>query len=116
MSVTLAPSANTSNAPLNAQTAALAASLAVKASLGTLYGITGYSTTAQFLQVHNKATAAVNTDVPLLVIPIAANAAFNIDLGVYGLNCTKGIQIANSTTGPTLTAGGSDTFITARYA
>lgn len=116
MSVTLAPSANTANAPLNAKTAALAASLSVKPSLGTLYGVTGYSTTAQFLQVHDKATAAVNTDVPLVTIPIAANAAFNIDFGVYGLSCTKGIQIANSTTGATLTAGAADTFITARYA
>jgi hypothetical protein len=116
MSVTLAPSANLANAPLNARTAALAAALSVKASFGTVYGVTGYSTTAQFLQIHDKATAAVNTDVPLLSIPIAAGAAFNIDLGVYGLLCTKGIQIANSTTGPTLTAGAADTFITARYA
>ncbi len=115
MTTNLAPSANPATSPMNARTAALANALVVKAGLGNLYGITGYSTTAQFLQVHDKATAAASTEVPLVSIPIAANAAFNIDFGVYGLFCSKGIQIANSSTGPTYTAGGANTFITARY-
>lgn len=115
MTTRLAPSADSSTAPANAQTAVLANALVVKATLGVVYGVTGYSTAAQFLQIHDKATAAVSTEVPLVAIPIAANAAFNIDFGVYGLLCTKGIQIANSTTGPTYTAGLANTFISARY-
>lgn len=116
MSVTaLVPSSNSSTSPTTSHTKVLANALAVKASLGVLYGVSGYSTAAQFLQFHDKATAPSAAAVPLLSIPIAANTAFNVDMGVYGLFFALGIQIVNSTTGPTYTAGAADTYITARY-
>jgi len=116
MSVNLAPSANSTNSPLTNRTAGLGNGVNVKKTLGIVYGVTGYSTTAQFLQIHDKATAASNAEVPLVTIPIAAGAAFNLDFGVYGLLCTNGIQVVNSITGPTLTIGAADTFMTIRYA
>lgn len=97
-----------------ANTTALAASLVVKASAGTLKGIVGYSTTAQFIQVHNTTSLPADTAVPLVVIPIVANSPYSIDFG-DGLPCSTGITVSNSTTGPTKTIGGADTWITATY-
>jgi hypothetical protein len=101
--------------PQTARTSALAASLVVKAAPGRLRSIVGYSTAAQFIQVHNAATLPADAVVPLMTIPIAANAAFTIDFGVTGLPCSTGIVVCNSSTGPTKTIGSADTFITAVY-
>ena len=92
--------------------AALVNVLAVKATAGELLSVVGYSTLDQFLQVFNAATA---TGTPLVVIPIIADAPFSIDFGELGLACSVGITVANSTTGPTYSAGAADTYITAIY-
>lgn len=88
--------------------------LVVKASAGRLFGFAGYSTTSQFIQVHDATSLPADTAVPELVFPIVANAPFSIDIP-RGHPCTVGIVIANSTTGPTLTSGAADTWITAYY-
>lgn len=111
----LVPSSNSGTSTANASTAALANTLTVKTSLGVLYGVAGYSTTAQFLQLHDLAGAPGGGAVPKFSIPIVANAPFSIDFGVYGMFFANGIRIVNSTTGPTYTAGASDTFIAARF-
>lgn len=60
--------------------------------------------TAYYLQIHNKATAPVNTDVPVYVKRIAASSEVEIDLAnVNGLPCSLGIGFAISTTPGVLT-------------
>lgn len=115
MTEKIIPSADRTSAPDNASTTVLANALLVKATLGNLYGVAGYSTTAQFIQLHDKATAPTAGEVPRFTIPVAANAPYSIDFGVYGMFFANGIQIVNSTTGATYTAGAADTFIAARF-
>lgn len=97
-----------------AATTALSTSLVVKAEAGRLRGIVGYSTTAQYIQVHDAVSLPADTSVPLVTIPITAGEPYSIDFGV-GLECATGIVISNSTTGPTKTIGAVDTWITAIY-
>lgn len=110
---TIATRDTTAGNPTVAATTALAASLVVKAAAGTIHGIAGYTTTAQFIQLHDAASLPADTAVPELVVPVAANTFFNIPLP--GHVCATGIVVCNSTTGPTKTIGGADTWITAYY-
>lgn len=60
--------------------------------------------TAYFLQVFNKATAPVNTDVPTWVQRLAVSSETDIDLtNINGLLCPLGMGIAISSTAGTLT-------------
>ena len=93
-------------------TTALATNLVAKASAGTLWGFAGYSTTAQFIQVHDASSLPADAAVPELVFPIEANKPFSISIP-KGHVCTVGIVICNSTTGPTKTVGSANTWITA---
>lgn len=110
------PSDSTS-APSNATTVAYAASKVVKASAGTLYGITGYNSkgSTQFVQLHNAAALPADTAVPVVTITVPATSNFSIDFGQYGRYFTTGIVVANSSTGPTLTVGSADIFVDAQY-
>jgi hypothetical protein len=87
----------------------------VKASAGTLYGFQGYSDAAGFVQVHNKASAPASTNVPVIVIPIAAGAPFSLDFGVRGRAFSTGIAFGFSSTGPTYTDGGSHLWVDAQF-
>ena len=115
------PTADPALSPANVATAVLANALTVKAQnsahkgAGTVYGIGGYTTTTQFIQIHDTLAAPTAGAVPKFVIPITANQPFSIDFGIYGLPMLNGIFITNSTTGPTLTAGAADTFMNVRY-
>lgn len=101
--------------PTTAATTALAASLVVKASAGRLRSVVGYSTAAQFIQIHDAASLPADAAVPLVTIPIEADKPFSIDFGLTGLPCSTGIVVCNSTTGPTKTIGAANTWITAVY-
>jgi hypothetical protein len=87
----------------------------VKGSAGTLYGFQGYCDAAGFVQVHDKATAPASSNVPKIVIPIAANAPFSLDLGMRGRAFASGIAFGFSSTGPTYTDGGSHLWVDAQY-
>lgn len=114
--VKIVPSPDMANAPKNARTAALANALAVRAAAGgVIYGVGGYSTTSQFLQIHDTAGAPTNGAIPAFTFPITANSPFSVDFGAYGMFCANGIRIAISTTGPTLTLGAADSFFSVRY-
>jgi hypothetical protein len=86
-----------------------------KASAGVLYGFQGYAAAAGFVQVHNKASAPTNTNVPVIVIPVASGAAFSWDGGMRGRAFSTGIAFGFSTTGPTWTDGGSNMWVDAQY-
>lgn len=103
-------------ATLSASTA-YASSLVVKASAGTLYGISGTTTltTGQWVQVHNTTSAPADTAVPKIILWIPAAGNWSADFGVKGLAFSTGITLCNSTTGPTKTIGVSDTWFEAAY-
>lgn len=82
----------------------------LKASAGAVYKIYCYNKNAatRFFQIHNKATAPVNADVPVEVFPVAGNSALIIDsafFGASGRTCSTGVSWAFSITEATLTLG-----------
>jgi hypothetical protein len=87
----------------------------VKGSAGTLYGFQGYCDAAGYVQVHNKATAPASTNVPVIVIPVAAGAPFSLDFGMRGRAFSTGIAFGFSSTGPTYTDGGSHLWVDAQF-
>lgn len=88
--------------------------IAVKASAGYLKSIivTNINAAIRYVQVHNKATAPANPDVPIWSIPIAAGTAtapailiLGLDVfGQGGLSCATGVAVGVSTTAATFTA------------
>ena len=96
--------------------AAYEASAIIKASAGRLYKLFGYNSgAAQFVQLHNSATVPADTAVPVLVIDVTANKAFEIDFGLRGMEFSAGIVVCNSSTAPTKTIGSADCFFTGIY-
>ena len=73
---------------------------------GRVYRVTAVNgaATAYFLQVFNKATAPINTDVPVWQRRLAASSELDVDLAsVGGVICPLGIGLAISSTAGTLT-------------
>jgi hypothetical protein len=73
--------------------------VAVKATAGSLYGARVFNAGAAiaYLKLYNKATAPVlATDVPVMVLPIAAGALAGLDLGSLGSRFGLGIAIATT--------------------
>lgn len=101
--------------PTNATTTALDSDPVIKGSAGVLYGFQGYCAAAGFVQIHNKATAPTAGNVPVIVIPVAAGAAFSLDLGRRARAMSTGISAGFSSTGPTFTDGGNQMWIDAQY-
>ena len=108
---------NPESPPLrNASTVAYKDRLVVKNTRGKLYGFTVYNSgAAGFVQIHDATAMPSDTAVPLMVFAIAATGNLAIDFGVHGLSCLLGIVITNSSTGPTLTNGADDCFISAQF-
>ena len=106
-----------SGLPLNHHSPAYANALNVKSGPGYLLGFTVYSSNvaAQFIQVHDKQTAPSSGDVPCLVVTVAATANLAVYFNTPGRSFLYGIQIVNSSTGPTYTAGAADTFFDAQF-
>ncbi len=81
----------------------------IKAAPGTLLQLSGYNSGgAQFIQLHDSATLPADTAVPKRLISVAATSTFSFLLPVTGLTFSKGIVVAASSTGPTLTLDASN--------
>ena len=99
-----------------AKTTALASSLVVKASSGTLLGITGINTSDSdlYIQVHNTISLPADASVPDLVFIAYAGQNFSLFLNVpYPLN--TGIVVCNSTTLATKTIGSANCWFNVQY-
>lgn len=104
------------NWPLNVHANAYAAALKVKSGPGKLYGFTVYNSgAAQFIQVHDTASAPASGAIPALVLNVSATATRGVYFGEVGRAFNAGCWIVNSSTGPTYTAGSADCFIDAQY-
>lgn len=78
-------SANTTNAT------------SVKASAGTLYSMAGFNSGggAAYIKLYNKASApTVGTDVPVIILPMAAAGGGSMDFGATGIRMGTGIAFA----------------------
>ena len=98
-----------------AKSSAYEASRVVKASVGTLFSLTGYNSgPAQFLQIFNSASVPANSTAPDLLVAVPAQSTFAFEWR-SGLVFSTGISISNSSTGPTKTIGSNDCYFTASY-
>jgi len=104
-------------APDNNPSAALEASRVIKASLGVLYGLSGYNANAatRYIQLFDSTTVPVDGAVPVFTIPVATGQPYSIDFGVYGMGFKTGIAVCSSSTGPTKTVSAADCWFTPRF-
>lgn len=81
------------------------AGLVVTAKAGRIYrvSVVNSSATRYFVQIHDKATAPVNTDVPIWEQDMPASGGCVIDFGLNGLYVALGFNIAISSTKGALT-------------
>ena len=88
----------------------------VKAEPGTLYAIMGYNSgSAQFIQLHDSATAPAEGTAPAIIIKVPADMSFSLSYIPIGRVFANGIYWCNSSTGPTKTIGSADTWINIQF-
>ena len=99
--------------PTPVATTALVFELVASAVPAVCSGIVGYSTLVGFVQIHDAGASLVGGEIPLVSIPVTANAPFSIDFAA-GLDCSAaGIVVALSTTGASFTPAAPSMFVTA---
>jgi hypothetical protein len=88
----------------------------VKNSSGRAFNVSAYNSgPAQFLQLHDAASAPADGVAPAMIFALPAQSSVYFDFGGVGLPFSNGIYICNSSTGPTKTLGGVNSFFTVGY-
>lgn len=94
--------------------AALAASLVLRNSPGTLIHLSGYNSGGdQFIQIHDAAALPANGAVPFRVFKVFAASNFSFEVPLTGEFYGTGIVVCNSSTAPTKTIGAADCWFNA---
>lgn len=108
---------NASGLPLSVHSQAYKNVLKVKTGPGMLFGFSVYSSAgaAQWIQVFDSQVAPANGDVPAAIFTVATLGNLAVSYIFPGRFHRYGIWIANSTTGPTYTAGAADSFFDAQF-
>lgn len=108
--------AGTRRYPVAANSAQAAASSAsVATAPGTVYELFGYSTIAQYIQIHDAASLPANGVNCLVQVSVAADSWWSFSFGAGGLRFFNGLQVCNSTTSISKTLGAADTQFVAAY-
>lgn len=89
----------------------------IKATPGTLYGLTVYNNNAaaQWIQLHNATSAPADGVVPALTFAIAAQSNIALTFTSNGRYFSTGIYVCTSTTDVTKTLGADDCLFDAQY-
>jgi len=97
--------------------AQLAAASTVKASSGTLFGLSIYNPNAsvEYLQVFDAASVTVGTTAPVQSFAILASGQLNMSFNSTGIAFTNSIKIAATTTATGSTAPGTGLVVNAQY-
>ena len=104
--------------PLNSTSLAYESVRVVKAGAGILFGFSGFSSNedSQFILVFDQQGGVpASGAIPKIVINVAATTDFSASYIPHGRMFRQGIVIANSSTGPTYTAGTTDTWFDVQY-
>lgn len=86
-----------------------AATLQVKNAAGTFYGMTGFSSIAQYVQLLDATSLSSGVTVPKVSVLLPANSSFSLDYGTLGRAFATGIYVAFSSTEAVFTTGTAGT-------
>ena len=117
LSVAPTPIGSPGTSPSNSTSTAQENDRVIKATAGTLYGLSVYNNNvaAQWIQLHDATAAPADTTVPGLVFEIAPQSARSVDFGIFGRRFAVGIYVCNSTTDVTKTLGVDDCLYDAQF-
>lgn len=73
-----------------------------------MYHCFGYSTIAQYIQIHDAAALPANAVDCLVQVKVAADSWWSFDFGDGGMRFFNGLQVCNSTTSIAKTLGAAD--------
>lgn len=106
-----------SGLPLSSHSNAYANVLRVKNGPGLFLGFSVYNSAvaAQFIQLFDSQDAPATGDVPVAVFTVATIANLAVSYIFPGRYMLRGMWLANSSTGPTYTAGSADCFFDAQF-
>lgn len=115
--VTLIPGASAAAAPLNSTSVALETNRVIKATAGTLYGLSGINNAAfgQYIQLHDAAALPADGAVPSVVVFVPAASNFSLDYEDLGRRFSIGIVACNSTTLATKTIGAANCWFDGQF-
>lgn len=101
----------------SAASTALAASLVIKASAGTLYKLDVLNTNVadQVIQLYNSASLPSDGAVPAIVLKVKTGEHKEFNWRHFGRRFTTGIVVGNSSTVATKTIGAADCWFNAEY-
>jgi len=103
---------NTGNLTNSGAQAFSTAGKSVTTAPGCLFHLSAVNkstTTGYFIQIHDKATAPVNSDVPVWEGKLAAGSDWSVGFQGFGLYLVNGLALAISTTAGSLTLDGAAT-------